>query len=367
MRTLQIHREDVMFRSWKDDNDIGGMSSQWNKQFSDVPRHDFGLNQATCDCYRMLSPVSPSLSQRDNHHNEELHSSKYSMETERLVPSTSDFEFNSDPIQRRSSHGSRIRCATPWILLFTVTLLWAGSYLQLRATYESSHQSPYSPAQHLIQYEQRQFFTLSASNPNEYSGPPSPELDKNWEDLYSMGIVAISRYEAERLPNKTSMLPHDEQQRYVVGLDVFHALHCLNMIRKLLHPEYYSEDDMKDINQSHDDLHHIDHCIEYLRQSVTCSVDLAPIPFQVSTRSALTQIDPLRVPDCVRCPTALSNKRVVEWCTERISAFDECHAHLPEFRCYTRMGKGKSCGRRMGSCISSSKRSSRPRHVDIRF
>lgn len=144
MRTLQIHREDVMFRSWKDDNDIGGMSSQWNKQFSDVPRHDFGLNQATCDCYRMLSPVSPSLSQRDNHHNEELHSSKYSMETERLVPSTSDFEFNSDPIQRRSSHGSRIRCATPWILLFTVTLLWAGSYLQLRATYESSHQSPYS-------------------------------------------------------------------------------------------------------------------------------------------------------------------------------------------------------------------------------
>ena len=52
------------------------------------------------------------------------------------------------------------------------------------------------------------------------------------------------------------------------------------MIRKLLHPEYYSESDMKDINQSHDDLDHIDHCVEYLRQSVMCSVDLTPIPFQ---------------------------------------------------------------------------------------
>ncbi|KAI1496491.1 hypothetical protein F5X99DRAFT_400360 [Biscogniauxia marginata] len=259
----------------------------------------------------MSSPADPSSSQRGNLHNEELHSLKYSMETERLVHSTSDFDFPSDRIQRRCFHGSRIICATPWILLFTAVLLWTGHYFQLQASYESSYQSPYSPAQHLIQYEQRQFFTLSASNPNGYSGPPSPELDKNWEDLYSMGIVAISRDEAEKLPNKTSMLPHDEQQRYVVGLDVFHALHCLNMIRKLLHSEYYSESYLKDINQSHDNLDHINHCVEYLRQSVTCSVDLAPIPFQWSDAQNVYQ------PSMNVMHTCRNFDVVREWAKER--------------------------------------------------
>ncbi|KAI1488071.1 hypothetical protein F5X96DRAFT_647060 [Biscogniauxia mediterranea] len=107
------------------------------------------------------------------------------------------------------------------------------------------------------------------------------------------------------------MLPHDEQQRYVVGLDVFHVLHCVNMIRKLLHPEYYSESDMKDINQSHDDFNHIDHCIEYLRQSVTCSVDLTPIPFQWNDAQKLYK------PSITGMHTCRNFEVVREWAKER--------------------------------------------------
>lgn len=57
--------------------------------------------------------------------------------------------------------------------------------------------------------------------------PHDPWCKNCWLSHAEVGIVAISRDEAEKLPNKTSMLPHDEQQRYVIGVDVFHALHCL--------------------------------------------------------------------------------------------------------------------------------------------
>ena len=37
----------------------------------------------------------------------------------------------------------------------------------------------------------------------------------------------LSQSEAAQLPNKTILMPHDHERRYVVGLDVFHQLHCL--------------------------------------------------------------------------------------------------------------------------------------------
>lgn len=104
----------------------------------------FCLKPSHLRLFTMSSPVGSSSSQRDNLHREESHSLKYSMETERLVPSISDFDFQSDRIQRRSFHGSRIRCATPWILLFTVVLVWTGFYLQQQASCESIYHSPYS-------------------------------------------------------------------------------------------------------------------------------------------------------------------------------------------------------------------------------
>lgn len=42
-----------------------------------------------------------------------------------------------------------------------------------------------------------------------------------------MGVVAISREEASQLPEKTQLLPHDPENRYVVSFSVFHDLHCL--------------------------------------------------------------------------------------------------------------------------------------------
>ncbi|KAL0568460.1 hypothetical protein V5O48_013525 [Marasmius crinis-equi] len=103
-------------------------------------------------------------------------------------------------------------------------------------------------------------------------GPPSPELEKAWDDLYQFGVSKITTQDAELIPWKTVRIPGDPKH-YAVGIYVFHQLHCLNMIRKAFHPEYYPA-----VEQFH-----IDHCIEHLRQSLICSSDVSLIVWQWSS------------------------------------------------------------------------------------
>jgi hypothetical protein len=54
-----------------------------------------------------------------------------------------------------------------------------------------------------------------------------------------VGVSAVNPEAASKLPNKTMTLPN-QPDRYVIQLDVFHQLHCLNNLRKALWPERYS-------------------------------------------------------------------------------------------------------------------------------
>jgi hypothetical protein len=52
------------------------------------------------------------------------------------------------------------------------------------------------------------------------------------------GVSAISSAEAAKLPNRTSAIP-SRPNEFVVELDVFHQIHCLNALRKTFYPERY--------------------------------------------------------------------------------------------------------------------------------
>jgi hypothetical protein len=87
-------------------------------------------------------------------------------------------------------------------------------------------------------------------------GFPTNKTDELWEDLYnckylsleaserffshfrSVGISTISEKEAKKLTIPTMEVP-GRKGEYLVQLDVFHQLHCLNDLRKLLYPEVY--------------------------------------------------------------------------------------------------------------------------------
>jgi hypothetical protein len=106
--------------------------------------------------------------------------------------------------------------------------------------------------------------------------------------MFLVGMTKISRQEAAQLPNRTAMLPHqsddkDNERGYVIMLDVFHQLHCLNVVRKALSPSHYTLSHPG--HDGEDELlgfHHVDHCVDSLRQSLMCSVDVTPLVWQWS-------------------------------------------------------------------------------------
>uniref|UniRef100_A0A0W0G7V4 Tat pathway signal sequence n=1 Tax=Moniliophthora roreri TaxID=221103 RepID=A0A0W0G7V4_MONRR len=141
-----------------------------------------------------------------------------------------------------------------------------------------------APAQDVVEYEVIKFrggLFNSNEEPDIYSNPPSDEVDAAWEDLYNVfGISAIPRESAVLLPNETIHVPGDKSH-YLVGLDVFHQLHCLNRIRKALYPVYYPPDEREDAETR---ARHLSHCVNSIRQSIQCSSDISAIVFEEDTR-----------------------------------------------------------------------------------
>jgi len=101
----------------------------------------------------------------------------------------------------------------------------------------------YSPAQHLIEYEQVDFVDglrfLDGKPRSVYLGPPTEECDAARDHLYDIGgISQIPVSEAANLSEPTAKVL-DEPGYNFVGLDVFHQLDCLNWVRKMLRPKRY--------------------------------------------------------------------------------------------------------------------------------
>lgn len=129
--------------------------------------------------------------------------------------------------------------------------------------------------------------------------------------------------EAHLVPDKMAPeLPSDDSG-YLVVLNVFHDLHCMDNIRKglyyFLEPQWNTthnpyvlydspEAALEDRGGDHLSIMHLDHCIDSLRQSLQCSADIVPNVFQYSpehgdVRARSTVVHECRNFDKVRaCP-----------------------------------------------------------------
>ncbi|KAJ9485798.1 hypothetical protein VN97_g7570 [Penicillium thymicola] len=104
----------------------------------------------------------------------------------------------------------------------------------------------------------------------KYTGEPSDELDARWKDLFRVDGVDLHGTEADTIRGQTFEKPGGWS---IVGVDVFHQLHCLNMLRQGLRRDYYTEHDEEPAYTIH-----MNHCLDYLRQAVMCNVDMTPLP-----------------------------------------------------------------------------------------
>ncbi|KAE9367867.1 hypothetical protein N431DRAFT_471261 [Stipitochalara longipes BDJ] len=108
----------------------------------------------------------------------------------------------------------------------------------------------------------------------QYIGPPSPEIDRAWEELLGGQYLILNEEEGLQLDNPVPIL-----DQYIAEVEVMHSLHCLNAIRKSLNPEYYSVHD-KHIMPAQLKTIHDEHCFEQIRQTIQCAGDLTPVPLR---------------------------------------------------------------------------------------
>ncbi|KAF8993370.1 hypothetical protein BDQ17DRAFT_1312361 [Cyathus striatus] len=123
----------------------------------------------------------------------------------------------------------------------------------------------YSPAQRAVEYEVKSF-TSGREHKTIYQGL-SDDVDRAWGELYNHTILKIPKSEAALLPNKTYPIK-EEPGYYIAGLDVFHQLHCLNLVRRALNKDHYP-------NDVHLTEEHISHCVDSVRQSLMCNADIS--------------------------------------------------------------------------------------------
>ncbi|KAM3498346.1 hypothetical protein MY11210_009677 [Beauveria gryllotalpidicola] len=123
------------------------------------------------------------------------------------------------------------------ILLFLSLLIgavWSMAYARTCPT--DLEQPVWSPAASALR-NIHEIFPNAFSDKTQFMGAPSPKLDRIWENHYDL-TTGISDQEAEQLTVPTIEFPEGSGS-YIVLLDIFHSLHCLNSLRKSLHPEYY--------------------------------------------------------------------------------------------------------------------------------
>ncbi|KAL2062411.1 hypothetical protein VTL71DRAFT_6677 [Oculimacula yallundae] len=212
-------------------------------------------------------------------------------------------EDNADFFNERSPKGKSV---LSWWKVAVQTLFGLLSLSMLLASFRISkcgdqqcamQLSAYSPALNHISFEKHYFDGFYDKSP--FKGHPDPELDDEWNRLIRSGYVSISEDAmTEKLhKNKTYVtLPSDQDGGYLGNLEVYHQLHCLNLIRQYTYEEYYRDLERLPMEFTDSDgvlRQHVgtftpypkfagcqltvvtkDHCIDYLRQLIMCTGDV---------------------------------------------------------------------------------------------
>jgi len=205
-----------------------------------------------------------------------------------------------------------------WMLLGHIVLLslsfamFVGSFMTRASTLTFVKKyAAYSPAREAVQYEVTRFnATMGEGSP--YVGA-SPEVDAAWHAIsYDIGDQVITDAEREIIGMPQDHLkavnPKTGVEGYRVGLEVFHQLHCINLLRQVTYKEYYIEVGNGNFASGPEELKmHTDHCLEILRKNIQCNADVGVFTFY------LLEGDPLPWPELNTNHMCRNFDKVREW------------------------------------------------------
>ncbi|KIK42898.1 hypothetical protein CY34DRAFT_804473 [Suillus luteus UH-Slu-Lm8-n1] len=164
------------------------------------------------------------------------------------------------------SHGT-LMCAS--LLFFALWMCTPSPYLH-------DDIPIYSPASGAVESTIVRF-NGTLDFPSIYRGPPSPAVDAAWDRIAygllptQMSLEEILKAGGGDLPYKVKY-PAKFGGGFMATIEVYHQLHCLNLLRKASWPEYYGHADNTTVDRMH-----LDHCIEMIRKNIMCNADVTMI------------------------------------------------------------------------------------------
>ncbi|KAF2005670.1 hypothetical protein P154DRAFT_483134 [Amniculicola lignicola CBS 123094] len=152
------------------------------------------------------------------------------------------------------------------------------------STPRDSIPTTWSPVNEAIKYEIKHF-DLPPIPSGPYVGE-GDDIDAKW-NWATDGIpdTMVSREEMLKMnmdPNGALEItdPKTGRRGYRVAIEVFHQLHCLNLLRQANHKAHYEKQGGDTSAEPMDLTGHLDHCIDALRQFVMCQADTNVFPFR---------------------------------------------------------------------------------------
>lgn len=160
-----------------------------------------------------------------------------------------DPEQFTDPYKLKyedSTFEGRLASRCIWLvhgfLLTTSFSLFVLSSVKTASTIEHVRKfSAWSPAETAVRYEQVKYNITTDANP--FVGARA-EVDKAWDEIsLDTGDQWLSKDDISKLGMSETHLkvnhPETGEEGYRVGMEVFHQLHCLNLLRRVTYRSYY--------------------------------------------------------------------------------------------------------------------------------
>ncbi|KAE9368353.1 hypothetical protein N431DRAFT_414677 [Stipitochalara longipes BDJ] len=128
-------------------------------------------------------------------------------------------------------------------------------------------------------YENGTMYLPHTAGEPQYSGPPTLEIDRAWDELYLRTYgdqyFKITDEEGRRTWGDTLKEYYNDLTRTTLhSLDVMHTLHCVisNLFRTNFSDKIYKK------ISTVTDFYEPDHCVDHVRQAVQCYGDMTPVP-----------------------------------------------------------------------------------------
>ncbi|CAI6229012.1 unnamed protein product [Periconia digitata] len=176
----------------------------------------------------------------------------------------------------------------PWFLhsLLLVISLVAGFGMS-KISHDPSCLNEHSDA---LLNPQRQPFRMrfdgSFRGSSPYKGPPSPAVDKAWDELINIRLMSIpeSVFVTLNASQHSFKLDPEFGGGRLAIFDTMHMLHCVRSLWKLAYPEYYGDNGGNNTSERTDGsrrefLNHADHCADMLRQKLMCDASSAIVTY----------------------------------------------------------------------------------------